>query len=44
MREILGKMKNIRILEPSLTLRSSLKEDQLGVLEDLADQIAASLK
>ncbi|HIR34722.1 MAG TPA: FprA family A-type flavoprotein [Candidatus Faecimorpha stercoravium] len=44
MREVLGKMKNIRILDSSLTLRSSMKEDQLASLESLADAIVKSLE
>lgn len=44
MKELLAKMKNIQILEPSLTLRSSLKEEQLPDLALLADHIAASVK
>lgn len=44
MREVLGKMKNIQILDSSLTLRSSMKEDQLASLESLADAIVKSLE
>ena len=44
MREVLGKMKNIQILDSSLTLRSSMKEDQLASLESLADTIVKSFE
>lgn len=43
MRELVAKMKKTQILEPSITLRSSLKEEQLSALEALADAIAQSL-
>ena len=43
MRELVEKMKKTQILEPSITLRSSLKEEQLSALEALADAIAHSL-
>ena len=43
MRELVEKMKKTQILEPSITLRSSLKEEQLSALEALADAIAQSL-
>lgn len=43
MRQILEKMKNMRFLEPSVTLRSSLKEEQLKDLAQLADAIAGSV-
>ena len=43
MRELVEKMKKTQILEPSITLRSSLKEEQLSALEAMADAIAQSL-
>ena len=43
MRELVEKLKKTQILEPSVTLRSSLKEEQLSALEALADAIAQSL-
>lgn len=42
-REILGKMKNLRVLDDSVTLRSSLKENQLEALRTLAKAIVESL-
>lgn len=44
MAELLGKLKNITVLDNKLTIKSSLKEDQLAALDGLADAIAASLK
>lgn len=43
MRELLSGMKNITILEPVVSLRSSLKEDTRASLEELAGAVAASL-
>ena len=43
MTEQLSAMKGVRILEPSLTLLSRIKEDQLSVLDDMADALVASL-
>lgn len=43
MTKIAESMKNITVLENSLTIRSALKESQLADLEALADVIAASL-
>lgn len=43
MRELVEKLKKTQILEPSVTLRSSLKEEQLSALEALADAIVQSL-
>lgn len=43
MRKQLEKCKNLTILENTLTIRSSLKEGQLGELERLADCLAATL-
>lgn len=43
MTEILSKLKNITFLGDKLTIRSSLKEDQLAALDALADALAQSL-
>ena len=43
MREILSSMKNITVLEPTLTIKSSLKEEQLETLSAMADAISKSL-
>ena len=43
MAEMLSGLKNITVLDEKLTIRSSLKEDQLGELEALADAMAASV-
>ena len=42
-KEILGSMKNMTILEEGLTVKSALKEDQLAQVDALAKAIAASL-
>ena len=44
MAELLGKLKNITVLDNKLTIKSSLKEGQFAALDGLADAIAASLK
>ncbi len=44
MREILSPLKNMTFLDTGLTLRSSLKEDQLAQLQALADAVAASIR
>ncbi len=44
MRNILSEMKDIRILEETVTLRSALKEDQQTELSAMAAAILASLK
>ena len=44
MREAVEGMKNMRILEPSITIKSASGEDQRPALESLADAIAADLK
>ncbi len=44
MRDILAPLKNMTILDASLTLRSALKEDQLAELQALADAVAADIK
>ncbi len=43
MREILSTMKNMEILEPSLSIKSSLKKGQEAEIEAMADAIAASV-
>jgi len=42
-REKLGKCKNINILENMVTIKSSLKAEQLADIDRMADEIAASL-
>lgn len=43
MREIISTMKNMEILEPSLSIRSSLKKGQEAEIDAIADAIAASV-
>ena len=43
MRGMLSKCKNMNILDTSLTIRSSLKKDQLPQLEAVADALAATI-
>ena len=43
MRELVDGMKNMRVLDESVTLRSACKEDQRAALEALADAVAADL-
>ena len=43
MRELVDGMKNMRVLDESVTLRSACKEDQRACLEALADAVAADL-
>lgn len=43
MRELLGAMKNMTVLEEGVSLKSSVKEDQRAALEILADQLAADI-
>ena len=43
-KELLGTMKNMTILEPTVTIKSSLKEDSRAKVEELKDAILASLK
>ena len=43
MRKMLEKCKNMTILGNALTIRSSLKDGQLGALEALADSVAATV-
>lgn len=44
MRELIGSMKNMEILEQTVTVKSSLKENQMEELDALAVAIAASMK
>lgn len=44
MAELIGGMKNMNILEQKVTLKSSLKENQIAELEQLAEAIVASMK
>jgi flavorubredoxin len=44
MREMLESMKNIRVLDQTVSLKSSLKEESRQALEQLADTLAAELK
>ncbi len=39
MKEVLNTMKNIEIIEPMVTIKSTLKEDSRKALEELADNI-----
>ena len=43
MKEILSGMKNMNILEQTVTVKSALKDEQDPQLEALADAIVASL-
>ena len=43
MRAMLGEMKDMTVLEKSLTVRSALKDDQLAVLDEMTAEILASL-
>lgn len=44
MRELIGSMKNMEILEQTVTVKSSLKENQMKELDALAAAIAGSMK
>lgn len=44
MRNIISSMKNMKILDPTLTIKSSLKEDQLEQLDTIAKAIVDSMK
>lgn len=39
MKEVLGTMKNIEIVEPMVTIKSTLKEDSRKALEKLAENM-----
>ncbi len=43
MREIIGSLKNMTVLEESVSLKSSLAKEQLGDVERLAEAIAAAM-
>ena len=43
MREILSSMKSMMVLEPTVSLKSSVKEEQRQALETLADALAADI-
>ena len=43
MKEIISTMKNMEILEPSLSIKSSLKKGQEAEIDAIADAIAASV-
>ena len=43
MREIIGSLKNMTIIDKTVSLRSSLREDQLSDVDALADAICATL-
>lgn len=43
MGEVLGQMKDMRVLEPTVSVTSAVKDDQLTQLGALADAIAASM-
>lgn len=44
MREIFSSMKNMKVLEETVTVKSSLKETQLAELEAMADSIVEAVK
>ena len=44
MAEIISGMKNMTVLEQTITIKSSLKENQMAELTAMADAIAASVK
>ncbi len=44
MRGLFAEMKDITILEKSLTIRSALKQEQLPLLDEMRDEILASLE
>ena len=44
MREVIGKCKNMTILNESLTIRSAMKQDQLPQLDAIADAIDATIE
>ena len=43
MREMLGEMKNMTVLEKSLSIRSALKKEQLAVLDEMTAEILEAL-
>jgi len=44
MTEIISEMKNMTILEQTITIKSSVKEDQLAEIGALANAIAESIQ
>jgi len=42
-REALSQMKNMKVLENAITIKSSLKEEQMTELDELAKAIVASM-
>lgn len=44
MKEIIGGMKNMNLLEQVITVKSSLKESQMGEMDAMADAIVESMK
>ena len=44
MKEIIGTMKNMTVLEQMVTVKSSLKEAQMEELDAMADAIVDSMK
>ena len=42
MKEILGTMRNVTIVEPSVTIKSTMKETDVPAMEALADAIAGA--
>ena len=44
MKEIIGTMKNMTVLEQMVTVKSSLKESQMEELDAMADAIVDSMK
>ena len=44
MKEIIGTMKNMTVLEQMVTVKSSLKESQMEELDAMADAIVNSMK
>ena len=40
---ILGEMKNNTLIEPVVSIKSSLKNDQLSLMQQMADNIVATL-
>ena len=39
MKEILDQMKEIEIVEPTITIKSKMKDEDIAKLEQLADEI-----
>lgn len=44
MNEIIGSLKNMTVLEPMVSIRSSLDEESLAALDELADALAKSIQ